>query len=67
MLIRSYNAIAIFFSFTCFSILKCKIFLLLSLSFKYNNTPSNLLKDYKNPKNSNPPFLALRIKLASIK
>jgi len=66
MLIKSYNIIAIFFSFTCFSILKRKIFLLLSSSLKYNNTPSNLLKDYKNPKNSSPPFLALRIKLANI-
>jgi hypothetical protein len=66
MLIRSYNAIAIFSSFTCFSILKRKTFLLLSLSLKYNNTPSNLLKDYKKPKNSSPPFLLLRIKLANI-
>jgi hypothetical protein len=67
MLIRSCNAIAIFFSFTCFNILKCKTFLLLSLSFKYNNTPFNLLKDYKKLKNSSLPFLALKIKLANIK
>jgi len=67
MLIKSYNAIAIFFSFTCFSILKRKTFLLLSSSLKYNNTPFNLLKDYKKLKNFNPPFLLLRIKLANIK
>jgi len=41
--------------------------LLLSSSLKYNNTPSNLLKDYKKLKNSSPPFLPLKIKLASIK
>jgi hypothetical protein len=67
MLIRSCNIIAIFSNFTCFSVLIYKIFLLLSLSLKYNNIPFNLLKNYKNPKNSNPLFLALRIKLASIK
>jgi hypothetical protein len=66
MLIRSYNVIAIFFSFTCSGILKRKTFLLLSLSLKYNNTPFNLLKDYKKLKNSSPPFLPLKIKLASI-
>jgi hypothetical protein len=67
MLVRSYNAIAIFFSFICFSVLKCKTFLLLSLSFKYNNTPFNLLKDYKKLKNFNLLFLLLKIKLANIK
>jgi hypothetical protein len=67
MLIKSYNIITIFFSFTCFSILKRKIFLLLSLSLKYNNTLSNLLKDYKNFKNFSPLSLALKIKLANIK
>jgi hypothetical protein len=41
--------------------------LLLSSSFKYNNTPFNLLKDYKKLKNSSPPFPALKIKLANIK
>ena len=66
ILIRSYNTIAIFFSFTCFSVLKRKTFLLLSSSFKYNNTLFNLLKDYKKLKNFNFPFLLLRIKLANI-
>jgi hypothetical protein len=67
MLIKSCNIIAIFFSFTCFSVLKRKTFLLLSSSLKYNNTPFNLLKDYKKLKNFSFPFLALNIKLANIK
>jgi hypothetical protein len=57
---------AIFSNSTYFSVLICKIFLLLSSSLKYNNTPFNLLKNYKNFKISSPLFLALRIKLASI-
>ena len=67
MLIRSYNAIAIFFNFTYFNILIYKIFLLLSLSFKYSNTLFNLLKNYKNSRNFSLLFLVLGIKLANIK